>query len=111
MTTPSDNTGKPDNYFEWNVTPPKKGAAAIDFYDALRLILKPYVPVEQEEDSDLQYTTNELIQAVETHYAIPQGDPGLLGIDGEKLVEYMITLGFHCANTGGLQLQWLLKKR
>lgn len=112
MTTSDDIvTEENPNFKEWVITPEKKGVEDIDFYDSLRRLLLPYQPVDNEADSDVQYSTNELIQAIEVHYAIPQGDKESAGIDGEKLVEYMITLGYECKNTGGLQLQWLMRKR
>lgn len=97
----------------WDVTPPPDPDAPrqIEFYESLLELLKPYQPVDNERDSDLQYSTNELIQALEQHYGVPQGDPDVTGIDTEKLVDYMKALGYVCVNTGGLQLQWLLRKK
>lgn len=97
----------------WIVTPPPDPDAVkpIEFYESLIELLRPYEPVDNELDSDLQYSSLEIVQAIEQHFGIPQGDPDVTGIDKEQLVDYMKALGYRCVNTGGLQLQWLLKKR
>lgn len=99
------------NRIEWEVTPPVLGPTEIEFYDCLRKLLSIYEPVETEIESDKQFTTAEIIQAVELHYNISQGDPEVKGIDGSKLVDYLTALGFICINTGGLMIQWLMKKK
>jgi hypothetical protein len=81
-----------------------------DFYDTLRLLLKPYQPADTIEESNKQFSTMEIIQALELHYGIPQGNPNARGVPGEKVVEFMTEMGYKCINTGTLQLEWLLKK-
>jgi hypothetical protein len=82
-----------------------------EFYDTLRLLLNPYQPADSIEESNKQFSTMEIIQALELHYGIPQGNPNAFGIPGEKVVEHMQEMGYKCINTGNLQLEWLLKKK
>lgn len=101
-----------ENYFEWEVKPPDGSTPKeIEFYATLRSLLDPYIPVETFIESTHQFTTNELLQAIEQHYAIPQGESEVFGIEGEKLVDYLVANGWICKNTGGLQLEWLMRKK
>lgn len=96
------------NKYEWDV-PSDKELKHFEFVKVLDDLLLPYKPVGLEKDSDIQWTTNEIIQAIEMHYGAPQGDPGSIAIDGIKLVDELKKRGFIAVNTGGLQLQWLMK--
>lgn len=112
MTTPGDKKEKPENYFEWDVPPlSKDDVKEIEFKDTLRHMLRIYQPVEDERDSDYQFTTQELVKAIEIHFGIPQGEETTPRFDAQDLVDYMYELGYTCVNTGGLQMQWLMKKK
>jgi hypothetical protein len=112
MTTPDDNHDEETSVRkEWIITPPSDEPAAIEFYESLIDLLQPYEPADTEAESDKQFTTAEIVQAIEIHYNIPQGDAKALGIDKEKLVDYLKALGYKSVNTGGLTLQWVMKKR
>lgn len=115
MTTPDETqTGKSDeksSTVTWVVSPPTNEPKALEFYESLVTLLEIYEPAETELDSDKQYTTAEIIQAVELHYNVPQGDLESRGIDGQALVDYLKSLGFKYKNTGGLMLQWLMKRK
>jgi hypothetical protein len=115
MTTPNDQptaTGEEKSAtISWDVKPQSKEPPSIDFYESLMQLLAIYEPADTEEKSDKQFTTPEIVQALEQHYNVPQGDADVTGIDGEQLVDYLEALGYKFVNTGGLSLQWLMKKK
>lgn len=115
MNTDSDHNDEyndePPKTIEWIVTPPGNDPPAIEFYESLLKLLAPYQPAENESESDKQFTTTDIVHAVELHFNIPQGDPEARGIDSGKLVGYLESMGYKAVNTGGLTLQWLMKKR
>ncbi len=115
MNTPENTIHKdePSNRIEWVITPSAdpKSPKPVEFKEALVDLLQPYEAVDYEKDSDVQYSTPELIQALEEHLGIMQGDSDIPGIDAADLVNYMLDLGFKRVNTGGLTLEWLLKKK
>lgn len=83
----------------------------IPIEDALTTLLSPYLPAEDMRTADKLFTTNELIQALELHYGVPQGSTDYFtGNAGIRIVKQLQHMGFRCANTGDLQLQWLMKK-
>lgn len=98
------------NTYSWDI-PPENEQNHADFIHSLNDLLDPYEPVFTERESDIQWTTNEIIQSIEMHYGMPQGDAEKIGIDGKKLVDELTRLGFKASNTGGLQLQWLMRKK
>lgn len=101
-----------ENYFEWEVKPPDGASERmIEFFASLRELLEPYVPAKTITESTHQFSTNELLQALEMHYGLAQGDVDSFGIGGEALVDYLKANGWVAKNTGGLQLEWLMKAR
>jgi len=84
---------------------------SLDIVNPLDALLYPYRPVTKEIDSDIQFTTAQIIQAIELHYGITQGDDDYRHIDGKLVVDEMIKRGFKMVNTGGLNLQWILKNK
>ena len=111
MTTHDDNHDEQSQKIVWEVTPLTKGTGPIKFEEVLTELLKPFSPAEDQTESEKDFTTGELINAIEMHLGIPQGDPDRPCIDGALVVDYMKSLGYKCVNTGDLQLQWLVKKR
>lgn len=77
-------------------------------FDALDVMLMPYEPSQDVAGAKL-FSTNDIIQALELHYGVPQGDTNFYSlVPGQKIVERMKELGFSYANTGGLRLEWVL---
>ena len=97
MTTPNDQ--------------PPAEQPTLDFTHALDAMLELYQPANFAGEADKHFTTPEIIQAIETHYGIPQGDPELSLVNGYWLVEELSRRGYKYVNTGGLQLSWILKKK
>jgi hypothetical protein len=95
----------------WDVPSDKEEAQACIFHESLAKLLMPYQPANTEKEADYTFTTNELIQALEMHYAVPQGDADLAVISGTDLVNELYKFGYKAVNTGGLQLEWLMKKK
>lgn len=86
----------------------------LPWYNSLRTVLEPYRPAKDEKDSDQLFTSAEIISIVEQHHGVPQGPQQGLAeswIKPEDFVRAMEYLGFRSANTGGLQLHWLMKKK
>lgn len=84
----------------------------IPITDALTQLLDPYEPVKLEKEADKQFTTKEIIAALEMHYGVPQGDTDFTTLNAGKLiVDELNRRGFIYVNTGDLQLQWLMKKK
>lgn len=80
--------------------------------DAVAILMAPYDPVEDIKESDTFYSTNEIIQAIEEHYGVPQGDASFTTPDaGYRVVTKMIELGFKYINSGKLQLTWIMRKK
>lgn len=98
------------NKYEW-VVPSEKQEVQTVLMKSLDSLLAPYDPVKNERDSDVQWSTNEIISALEMHYGYSQGDGDENVIDGKELVEALTEKGFFAVNTGGLNLQWLMKKK
>lgn len=89
---------------------PEDFIARVD--DAIIILLEPYEAVTDRKDADKLFTTNEIIQALETHYGWPQGDSSFITPNAGKIVmDKLKSLGFTYINTGDLQLQWMMKKR
>ena len=83
-----------------------------DISDVVVVLLEPYIPAKSEKESDIQFSTNEIIAALELHYGVPQGNPDYYTKNaGVIVVSKLKEMGFIFINTGGLQLQWLMKKR
>jgi hypothetical protein len=82
------------------------------WYDALRRLLSSYEPAAERSEATDFFTTNEIVSAIEEHYGILKGisDAGPW-VDGQQLLDEMQALGFRAENTGGLQMQWLLKRK
>lgn len=118
MTTPDDNAEQ-SNHYEWDVPPLKKESDDNDpiltdekIADAIDILLAPYLPAESELLSDKLFSTNEIIAAIEMHYGVPQGDPSFNTPDaGMRVVKKLNDLGFTYVNRGGLQLEWIMKKK
>ncbi len=101
-----------ENYFEWNVRPPDGATPEqIDFYASIRDLLEPYEPANTLKESTDQFSTAEIMSALERHYGVPQGDPDHTAIDGKAIVDYLKENGWKCLNTGGLQLEWIMVKK
>jgi hypothetical protein len=86
----------------------------LPWYQSLRTLLEPYDPVKEERDSDQQFTSAEIISSIEQHHGVPQGPQQGLAKDWilpEDFVRAMEYLGYRAVNAGGLQLQWLMKKK
>jgi hypothetical protein len=95
-------------------SPNKKPFHEQEWYDTLRTILEPYMPATGEQDAEERFSSAELISSIEQHHGVPQG---LVGKDIRELFEKgdfvtaMHRLGFRETNAGGVQLQWLMKKK
>jgi hypothetical protein len=87
----------------------------LPYYETLREILEPYRAVNSEDQADKLFTSAEIIRAIEEHHGVPQGPMGKCGIKEwvmpDDFARAMKHLGFRAVNTGGLQLQWLLKRK
>jgi hypothetical protein len=84
----------------------------IPIEDALSILLDPYVPAMDRTEADAYYTTSEIIKSLEEHYSVPQGSGDFVTITaGAKVVEELKRRGFKYVNTGGLQLEWMMKRR
>jgi hypothetical protein len=87
----------------------------LPYYQTLRTILEPYMPVDDEKNADKTFTSAEIIKSIEEHHGVPQG-PVAKG-DVEKYVypddftRAMTYCGFKAVNSGGLGLVWLMKKK
>ena len=105
-----DHQEQPNKY-SWDVAPEEdKDKPPIE--DAVTILMAPYVPAQTEMDADKTFTTNEIIAALEMHYGVPQGDVSYVTNDaGVRVIKKLTEMGFRYANTGDLQLQWLLKKK
>jgi hypothetical protein len=80
--------------------------------DAVEILMAPYTPIEDMSDNYVSYTTNEIIQAIEEHYGVPQGDASFTTANaGYLVVNRMTELGFKCINSGKLQLTWIMRKK
>ena len=80
--------------------------------DAVKKLLAPYIPVEDPKDADVYFTTKEIITALEEHYGVPQGDNSFITLDaGQRVMDKLVSLGYSYINTGGLTLQWIMKKK
>jgi hypothetical protein len=100
-----------DDDFPLDLTP----VIDLPYYDTLRTILEPYKPADDEKSADKTFTSAEIIKAIEEHHGVPQG-PVAKG-DVEKYVypddftRAMTYCGFKAANSGGLGLVWLMRKK
>jgi hypothetical protein len=84
----------------------------LPYYETLRIILEPYRPCNTETDSDVQFSSSEIITQIEQHHGVPQGIVGKeihQWVLPEDFVRAMRYLGFKEVNSGGLQLQWIMK--
>lgn len=113
MTTQDNHHDETPKTITWEIKPEAKPGDKnpLEFYDALRILLAIYEPAENELQSDKQFTTAEIVKALEEHYLVPQGEANDTQIDGEAIVDYLYALGYRYINTGGLMLQWLMKKK
>lgn len=90
----------------------QEGYPELHVEDAVAILLKPYVPCDDPAEATKTFTTSEIMQALELHYAVPQGTTDFFNpADGFRVVKKLEELGFKYANTGGLQLEWLMKER
>jgi hypothetical protein len=100
------------NTIQEEETDRKETSEDLAVYDTLRVLLQPYQSTTKESESDKHFSTQEIINALEQHYGVLQGDPECGGIvNGEKIIEWMTKLGYTYANIGDLQLVWLMKKK
>jgi hypothetical protein len=86
----------------------------LEWYETIRVLLEPYSPAFSEKESTIAYTSAELIQAIEEHHGIPQGPVCKtihIYVQESDFLRAMKYLGFRQTNTGGLQLQWLMKPK
>jgi len=81
------------NKIEWTIPSDKEKVQEV-LLQSLDNLLAPYTPTAEERDSDIQWSTNEIIAALETHYGLPQGDPQASIIQAQRLVEMMTERGF-----------------
>lgn len=80
--------------------------------DAIDILLREFEPVDTLRESDTRFTTAEIIRAIELHYHVPQGSTDYFTRDaGLKVVQKLQKLGFRYVNTGGLKLEWIMRKR
>lgn len=91
--------------------PAEQSPEELGYFDSLRIMMAPYEPVDKEGDSDKQFSTAEIISALEQHYGIPQGNTDFSLITGDKIVEFMTKLEFICINCGVLELKWIMKRK
>lgn len=88
--------------------------ADLPWYETLLVILEPYQPATSEADADERFSSTEIIQSIEQHHGVPQGPIGKeihIMVSWEDFVAVMRRLGYRETNSGGVQLQWLLKKK
>ncbi len=86
----------------------------LPWFETLRTVLEPYQPAENVAEADQHFSSSEIIQSIERHHGVPQGPAGkdiALWVAPADFVRAMKHLGFQEQNTGGLQLQWLMKKK
>ncbi len=92
-----------------DVTPVKD----LPWYESLQIFLEPYRPAADAIQADKTFTSNEIIQAIESHHGVPQGIVGkeiYVFCEFDDFVQAMRYLGFKEANTSGSQLEWLMLK-
>lgn len=85
----------------------------LPWYETLRVFLEPYQPAYDFSDSTKQFSSREIIQAIESHHGVPQGIVGKETVDWispEDFVMAMRKLGFREANITGNELEWIMKK-
>ncbi len=86
----------------------------LPWYESLRIVLEPYQTVKSDADADKFFTSAEIISSIEQHHGVPQGVVGghvSSWIMPEDFVRAMRYLGYYEKNAGGVQLQWLMKKK
>ncbi|RYE02394.1 MAG: hypothetical protein EOP50_00190 [Sphingobacteriales bacterium] len=105
---------KADDWGDDGFPPPPPTPEESFWFDPLRDLLAPYSPAESVKEADVFYSTHDLIAALDQHFATLQGalvfevrEP----IDAKLFVEGVQKLGFRAVNTGGLTMQWILKRR
>lgn len=107
----------PEGFDDDDLHDPKQPTKVVDlpYYETLRTVLEPYLPADDEASSDKTFTTTEIIRSIEEHHGVFQGVNGKYGaekwVEPEDFTRAMQYLGFKAANVGGVQLEWLLKKK
>jgi hypothetical protein len=85
----------------------------LPWYESLRLFLEPYEPSSREM-SDKQFSSTEIIRAIEAHHGVPQGIVGkeiYVWMSPEDFVRAMRYLGYREENVSGTELEWLMRKK
>lgn len=84
----------------------KKDEEPLDdsWHDALLQLLEPYEAVANLKDSDYQLSTQEILHGLRKHTRN-------FDISPAELIALMEQWGFRYENTGGVELEWLLKKK
>jgi hypothetical protein len=86
----------------------------LPYYETLRTVLEPYTPAADEASADRTFTSTEIIKAIEEHHGVPQGlqkGEAQAWVQPEDFVRAMQYQGYRAVNTGGMQLEWLLKNK
>jgi hypothetical protein len=87
----------------------------LPYYNTLKTILEPYLPVDEERYADKTYTSSEIIRAIEEHHGVPQGPVAKGDVEQwvapEDFVRAMTYCGFKAINAGGLGLVWIMKRK
>lgn len=102
MTTPNDSP-------EFKPIP----VPQLPWYETLRIFMEPYMPAASAESAELQFTSTQIINQIESHHGIPMGIVGkdiVVLVSPDDFVRAMIYLGFHAYNFSD-QLAWGLIRR
>ena len=94
--------------------PEETPVTKLPYYESLRLVLEPYTPAVDVRDAEQFVSSAELIASIEQHHGVVQGTQQGMAenwIRPYDFVRAMRYLGYREKNTGGIQLQWLLKKK
>lgn len=86
----------------------------LPWYNTIRSILEPYTAAADAQQSTEQFSSAELIAAIEQHHGVPQGPQQGMAqqwVSPDDFVRAMHYLGYREANYGGAQLLWLMKKK
>lgn len=86
----------------------------LPYYETLREILAPYYAAEDAGDATDFFSSAEIISQIEQHHGVPQGPQQGLAVQWvspNDFVRAMRYLGYREKNMGGIQLQWLLKRK
>ncbi len=86
----------------------------LPWFNSLRICLDQYRTIRAGEVADIEFSSPEIIQAVEMHHGVPQaGIPKDAApfIPPDIFVRAMHYLGFIENSTGDLQLVWRMAKK